>query len=147
MKNLILLATVFLSLNVFAAEKNLPINEKVLKTFNQVFKDAQNVTWNSTDKYAEATFKSGDVKTKAFLDNDGKLVQTIRYYQQENLPSNILYNIQKKYSHKIWGVTEVSNSTGTVYNVVLKSSKHWYTVKANSDGEVLLVSRLKRGDI
>lgn len=147
MKNLILLATVFFSMNVFAAEKNPTVNEKVLKTFNQVFKDAQNVHWNNGVKYTEATFESGTVKTKAVLDNDGNLLQTIRYYKEEGLPANILYNVQKQYCHEVWGVTEVSNSKGSVYNVVLKCKKYWYNVKADAGGNVELVKKFKRADI
>lgn len=147
MKNLILLVTVFFSMNVFAAEKNPTVNEKVLKTFNLVFKDAQDVQWKTTAKYNEATFNTGDVRTKAILDDNGNLLQTIRYYQEEHLPANILNNIQKKYCHEVWGVTEVSNSNSTVYNVVLRGKKFWYNVKADARGDVELVKRFRRADI
>ena len=147
MKNLILVATVFVSMNVFAANSNPTVNEKVLYTFNQVFKEAQNVHWNTTAMYSEASFESGNVKTKAFLDEDGNLVQTIRYYKEDKLPANILYNIQRKYCQEVWGVTEVSNSHSTTYNVVLKCKKYWYQVKADADGRVELITKYTRGDI
>lgn len=147
MKNLILAAALLVTMNSFAADKNPTVNEKVLKTFNQVFKDAENVKWNNVAKYSEASFNTGDIKTKAILDNDGNLVQTIRYYKQENLPANILYNVQKDYCHEVWGVTEVSNVNGTLYNVVLKCKKFWYNVKADANGNVELAKKYRRGDI
>ncbi len=147
MKNLILLTTVFFSMNVLASATTPTVSEKALKTFNQVFKDAQNVTWCKVARYNAASFTMGGVKTRSLLDNRGNLVQTIRYYKAENLPANILYNVQKEYCYDVWGVTEVSNSNGTLYNVVLRCNKFWYHVKADANGNVELAKRYRRGDI
>ena len=146
MKHLIALTTVFVCMNVIAAATNPTVNLEVLTTFNLVFKDAQNIRWASTAHYDEAVFKNNGVQTRAIFDNEGHLLQTIRYYKEDKLPSNILYNIQKKYCFDVWGVTEISNSEGTTYNVVLKCSKYWYSVKANTGGYVTLTSKRSRSD-
>lgn len=104
MKLLILAAALSLGLTTMAATStpviNPTVNEKVLKTFHLVFADAQNVQWSSTKEYNEASFNSGMIKTRAIIDNNGKLIRTIRYYGESHLPSNILYKIRKKYEGK-----------------------------------------------
>lgn len=147
MKNLILLAALFVSINVFAAEKNPTVNEKVLKTFNLLFKDAQDVRWSTATPYSVASFESDDVKTKAVFDKEGNMMKTFRYYKEDKLPANILYNVKKRFDHEVWGVTEVADNNGTEYHIALKSSERWYTVKADANGTVLLLKKFKRGDI
>lgn len=148
MKNLILAAAIFLSTNVFATESNPNVNAKVLATFNQVFKDAKDVHWVNTAKYVEASFVNGSVKTKAFIDSNGKLLQTIRYYKEEGLPAQLLYNLKQEYNnHIVWGITEVSSDKGTLYNITLKDKKNWYHIKMNAESQMELVKKYKRGEI
>lgn len=149
MKNLILAATIFLSMNAFATENNPTVNSKVLNTFNKVFKDAQNVQWSTTARYAEASFTTkGAIKTRAFIDTNGNLLQTIRYYKEESLPAQLLYNLKSEYNnHIIWGVVEVSNRKGTLYNITLKDDKYWYHVKMAPNSNMQLDKRYKRGEL
>lgn len=147
MKNLILLAALFLSLNAFAVDRNPTVSDKVLKTFNQLFTDAQDVRWSSIGKYTEASFKNGDVKTRAFLDQKGSLVKTIRYYNEEGLPFDVLYKVKKAYArHDIWGVVEVSDCKATSYRITLKDQKNWYQVEVDAQGDLMLHKKYKRAD-
>lgn len=143
MKHLILLATVFVSFSSFTTAANPTINEKVLKTFNQVFKHAKNVQWHIAAQYNEAAFEADNVKTRAFIDESGNLIKTIRYYKEDKLPANIVYNVKQQYCHDIWGVTEVSTANGTTYNIVLKCKKYWYYIIANDSGDVMLDKKFK----
>ncbi|MCH5690690.1 hypothetical protein LWM68_44560 [Niabella sp. W65] len=97
MKNLILSAAFILALtgSAFAGSVE-PANEMVLKTFSQIFKEAYNVSWSNTGKHFEAYFVGdNNIKTRALLDAKGNLIQTIRYYKEEELPSNVLYAVKK----------------------------------------------------
>lgn len=148
MKNLILFAALFLSLTAVATESNPTASEKALKTFNEVFKNAKNVHWSFTTTYQQASFEANAIKSKATFDNDGNLVQTIRYYKETNLPANIRFRINKKYNKaEVWGVTELSNSEGIIYNIVLRSNTHFYILKCDSHANLELMSKYRRSDI
>lgn len=124
-----------------------PVNEQVLKTFTQIFKDAQHVCWSDRGDYFEAYFISDDIKTRALLNEKGALVQTIRYYKEAELPSNIRYSIKKAHQGKlIFGVTEVTNQNGVHYRIILRDDKHFIHINADSQGDTEIVKRYKRGD-
>ncbi|AHF16402.1 hypothetical protein [Niabella soli] len=152
MKLFILTAALSLGLNAMAATSNPVINptvnEKVLKTFHQVFADAKNVQWKATAEYNEASFNSGAIAARAIIDNNGKLVRTIRYYKETNLPSNILYKVKSKYEGKeVYGVTEITNDAGTAYEIVMRDSQKMYTVHIDANGALTQTGKFKRGDL
>ena len=148
MKNLILSPAVLLTMAINASAANaFPENEKVVKTFKQLFKDADNISWSETNHYYEAFFTRDAIKTRATFDSRGSLIQTIRYYKEENLPANVLYEVKRSYPAKeVWGVTEVTNKNGVNYRIVLKDDKSYTHINANSYGETETVARYKRGD-
>lgn len=148
MKNavLIFLVVAGTAFNSFAATS--PVNEKVLKTFNDVFKQAVNVRWNEKDKVSQADFDLNTIKTRALFDSNGNLIQTVRYYGEQNLPSHILAALKKKYTDKeIWGVTEVSNENGLQYEIAIRDAKHWFTLSSDANGNIQLVKKFNRGDL
>src|SRR5690606_3937348 len=97
MKNLFLSAAIILTITLgTTASAAEPANPKVLKTFGEIFKMAYNVSWSESGRHYEAYFVGdNNVKTRALLDAKGNLVQTIRYYKEDDLPSNVLYAIKK----------------------------------------------------
>lgn len=148
MKNMILSAALLFSAAVHSAVAGVyPGNEKVVKTFNEVFKNARNVIWGSTRHFYTVSFSVASAKVHAMLDNKGNLVQTIRYYKEDGLPANIIYAIKKDHPHKdVFGVTEVSNKHGVVYKIVLRDEKSYVYVKANSSGDSEVIVEYQRGD-
>lgn len=124
-----------------------PANEKVIKTFKLLFKNAENVTWSNTENYYQANFTKSDISTRALFDGKGKLIQTIRYYKESHLPANVLYSVKKDYSGmEIWGVTEVSNDNGVNYRIVLRDREHYTHINANDAGDTEVVNEFNRGD-
>lgn len=148
MKNLILSAALLLTVAANAKPIDVyPENEKVVKTFNEVFKEANDVTWNNTGRFYEAFFTIASIKTRAMIDNKGNLIQTIRYYKENELPANVLYSVKKEYAGKdIFGVTEVSNKNGTNYRIILRDEKSYTHINANNIGDTEVVFEYKRGD-
>ena len=147
MKNLILSAVVMLSLVFNASATTEPVNQKVLSTFHQVFKDAHRVSWSHTGSYYEAFFEVESVKTRAMLNKRGALIQTIRYYKENELPSNVLYSVKKDFTgNEIVGITEISNKYGINYRIVLRDSKYYTHINADNAGETEVVAKYKRGD-
>ncbi|GAB3424682.1 hypothetical protein [Niabella aquatica] len=148
MKHLILSTAVMLSLsfNAFAVPKE-PAGEKAQKAFYMIFKEADHVKWSNTGKQYNAYFVADNIKTRATFDSKGNLVQTIRYYGEEHLPGNVLYNVKKTYKGKqVFGITEVSNQNGVHYRIVLRDEKSYTHINANNTGETEVVSKYKRAD-
>ncbi|MCD2424597.1 hypothetical protein LQ567_17585 [Niabella pedocola] len=148
MKLFILTAALSLGLNAMAAVPTNPtVNEKVIKTFNQVFSEAQNVQWSTTATYSQASFQSGAVATRVMIDNNGALIRTIRYYKENELPSHVLYQIRKKYEGKeIAGVTEISNNEGTSYHIIVNDNRNMYKVTVDNSGSLTQDAKYKRAD-
>jgi hypothetical protein len=145
MKKLIYLAILFAGF--FASAANPPeINEKVLKAFNETFTDAKNVTWQEMNNNSyRANFKLSEVQVRAMYDDEGNLLETIRYYGERNLPPNILAKIKKNYAGKeVFGVTEITSNEEVSYYVTLKDEKNWYQVKADPYSNLQLTQKFKR---
>lgn len=147
MKSLILSAAIIFALTINAGATNTDPFEKVLKTFNETFKDAGNVSWTNSGKHYEASFVDNDVKTRVKLDAKGNLVEMVRYYKEDKLPATILYAVKKNYAGaEVTGVTEVSNKYGVNYRVVLKDDKYYTHINVKDSGETEIISKYKRGD-
>ncbi len=147
MKKIIFSAVIFLSITATAATRVNPANEKVMKTFNEVFRNASVPTWNVSENYYEASFVNASVRTRAYFDKKGRLVQTFRYFTENELPSNVLYKVKQAYAGKeICGVVETTNSSGIHYRIVLKDDKKYTHINANTQGETETVAEYIRGD-
>lgn len=124
------------------------INEKVMKTFRQLFSMAEHVNWNSKQNVFFAGFKLNGIQTKAAFKKNGELIYTIRYYAEEMLPTFVLYKIKSKYAkYTIHGVTEVTTNDILFYEVVLKNEKNYVYVSSDSQGNLKSMRRFKRADI
>ena len=148
MKKIIFSAVILLSITATAAASTVyPANEKVMKTFNEIFKNANAPVWNIAGDYYEASFVNVSVKTRAWFDNKGRLVQTIRYYTESELPSNVLYKVKQTYAGKeVYGVIETANSSGINYRIILKDDKKYTHINTDTHGETETVAEYIRGD-
>ncbi|MFT3946538.1 MAG: hypothetical protein QM763_06140 [Agriterribacter sp.] len=122
MKTVIFSAVMFLSITATAATRVNPVNEKVMKTFSEVFRNVSAPVWNVSEEYYEASLINASVKTRAWFNKKGHLVQIIRYCTESRLPANVLYNIKQEYPEKeVCGVIESTNSAGINYRIILKA--------------------------
>lgn len=147
MKKFIYLAVM---LTGFSAMASTPpeISEKVLKAFKATFTDAENVTWKELDNNnSQANFKVSEIQVRAMYDNEGNLLETVRYYGERNLPPNILARLKKRYVGKeVFGVTEISSESEIAYHITLKDEKNWYTIKSDPYGNLQQTDKFKRAD-
>lgn len=146
MKKVMYLAVLLLSISATAT--NPPeISEKVIKAFKETFTQAEEVSWKELDDHCQADFKISEMRVRATYDNDGNLISTTRYYDEKNLPSNILAKLKVKYAGKqINGVTEVITESDIAYHIVLKDEKYWYWVESTPYATLTLTQKLKRGE-
>ena len=143
MKKLIYLAVMLTSLSAYAAAPP-EVNEKVLKAFKETFSEARNVTWTEMEDSYKADFKMSQAQVRAFYDNDGNLLETVRYYDEKMLPLNIITSVKKKYpGRQIFGVTEISAEGDIVYHITLRDGENWYVVKADPYANLMQTKKFK----
>ncbi len=144
MKKIIYLAVLLTSLTATATARP-AINEKVLKAFKQTFTAAENVSWEEFDnKNCQANFKMNEVIVKVLYDDNGNLLQTMRYYTEKSLPPNIIVRLKKKYPGKeVFSVTEIATENEINYHITLRDDKTWYIIKSDHLGNLELTSKFK----
>ena len=122
------------------------INANVLRSFHSLFANARNVEWFTYPSYYYVSFKEDNFIVRAYYDKNGSLMNTIRYYNGQFLPLNIIYKLKERYPHKaIKHVTEVSNGNAVVYFVRLDDAKTWRIVKLDEDGYITTVTKFDKG--
>jgi copper oxidase (laccase) domain-containing protein len=147
MKKIILSAALLITIVAAASASRYEVNEKVLKAFNETFTKAQDVVWHEYDNMYQANFKQDDIQIRAQYDQEGTLIQTIRYYGERQLLPNIVSKLKKKYgTREIFGVTETSSDEGVAFLVTLKDEKNWYVVKSDVYGNLEQTEKFKRAD-
>ena len=143
MKKLLLsAATVLFSLFLYASAPT----EKVLQSFNQSFKNVQEVKWYDVpDGCYEVQFTQDEVKARIKYDNEGNIMQTTRYYAAEQLPLFVRAKVNSRYAGKsIFGITEVTNEYSVTYHIVLFDKTHWYHIKSDNYGAMYLDKKFKK---
>ena len=146
MKKFLYLAVLLTGLSATAATPP-EISEKVLKAFKATFTNAEEVIWKELDNSCQANFKMNQITIRAMYDNEGNLLETVRYYGEENLPPNIIARVKKRYAGKtVFGVTEVTSESEVSYHITMKDEKFWYTVKSDPYANLQQTDKFKRAD-
>ena len=140
-KLFVILCSTFLVASAFAAD----VNEKVLKTFQQTFVNAESVKWEEFKTYYTVSFRHSGIQSKVNYDMEGTMLGSIRYYAPQMLPLNIFNKLKKNYSKdKLYGVTEVTFGDEVAYFVKIETSKTWITLKVDASGNAELHEKLKK---
>jgi len=126
---------------------NVEVNEKVLKSFKETFPKAEQVNWQEYSDNYVVNFMELGIRERITYDKDGNFVSATRYYLEENLPTNILFKVKKKFpGQKVFGVTEVETDTSVDYYIKLEDSSNWTTVKSDVSGVMEVVEKYKRAE-
>ncbi|MES1160200.1 MAG: hypothetical protein ABUM51_05565 [Bacteroidota bacterium] len=143
-KILLAVFAVLIALQSFSY-RSLPINEKLLATFQSSFPEAEHVQWNeSTDQYA-VSFVDHGIFTRITYTKNGEFTGSLRNYSERNLPYYILNLLKVKFpADKVFGVTEISAPSAITYYVKLEGQKVWKTVKVDGDGTVAVVDKYEK---
>ena len=143
MKKLILL--LFILASTCVAFANPPVNEKVLKVFKTVFPQIENAKWYEYETYYEVYFDRDDVKCRIKYDLDGKVLSTLRHYEEKTLPPFLKAKLSQKFAgKKIFGVTEVNSENELTYNIVLEDDKNWIHVQSDATGQMSVTEKFKK---
>jgi hypothetical protein len=112
--------------------KNMLGNEKIARTFNRLFPDATEIVW-WTPHYVR--FNSEGKIIRAWFDGHGRFSYAICYYSEDHLPSDVLFLVQKAYTHrKIANVTEVRVDDKKAYFLDMEDSDSWLKIKVLDGG-------------
>ena len=141
----IILAAFVLSFSFCAFAIDPTVNEKVLNAFNKTFKNVQDVSWSETENSYQANFKQNQMISRVIYDKEGNIVQTFRYYYEQQLPIMVLAKVKARFSDKkIYGVTEVASEEGLYYYITLEDDKKWVEVKADNYGSLTIEKKFKK---
>jgi hypothetical protein len=83
--------------------------------------------------------------SRVIYDKEGNIVQTFRYYYEQQLPIMVLAKVKERFSDKkIYGVTEVASAEGLYYYITLEDDKKWVEVKADNYGSLTIEKKFKK---
>ena len=137
------------SMSIFATSVHASpdVSAKILKTFHTHFPEVANPSiYQNGDTYV-VTFKSRDNNSsgRMFYDKDGNLLETIRYYKEDELSPFIRSKIASKYkNNSIFMVTDVENESEHFYQVILQNTNNMLVVHVNNDGSMHLEKKFKK---
>jgi hypothetical protein len=145
----ILFSSLLMGISVFAFDPG-KMDKKLLQLFNASFPNAENVTWEELPNSYVLSFVENGIRTRVRYKNDGSYGSNItRYYLEIKLPATISASIKDSNpDKKIFGVTEVtsvtSNCRQTEYYVILEGEKAFTTVKADKEGNIVVVDKFRK---
>ena len=143
-KILMFAAFVLAAAGAFARDPS-KVSEKVLKAFRETFTEARQVSWEESDDNYSVRFLQKDVRYIVHYNKDGTITHSMRFYQPDLLPVNILKEIKNGYKNKTpYGVTEITNNGEIAYFIKMEDSRYWYTVKFNAYGNSELYEKFKK---
>jgi hypothetical protein len=120
---------------------------KLIQKFNETFPNAKSVKW-SDDKagYYVSFYQNEDFK-KILYNKDGDFVCSWRYSNGEELPTNIIMKLNKKYGEaKILGVTELTTEGNSFYEVKLSKGPKLYCITLLTDGSITKENKFTNQD-
>jgi hypothetical protein len=121
-----------------------PVNDKVLKAFNETFTDAKEIRWHEQRNQYIVHFVRDDIRCNVTYDKDGKLLNSKRYYSGDRLPVHIFLDVKARYHDKtITGVTEILDANGLSYFISLQDAKSLWTITLINE-EVTEVKKWKK---
>ena len=104
MKKIIFVLTTMLASATLFATTPPEVNQKVLKAFEETFKQPKDVVWHEYENFYEVDFKQGEIKTLVRYDSDGNITGTTRYYFESELPPDHYFQAKTKIpgSFSLW---------------------------------------------
>jgi hypothetical protein len=132
MKKLILtLAIAVSTFAAFAGEEN--VTAVVLKSFNQEFAGAENVSWTTGRNSYKASFVMNGQHVVAYYSFEGEMLGMTRNISSLDLPMSLQAGLKKDYKgYWISDLFEVSNQEGTTYYITLEKADETLILEAGN---------------
>ena len=135
MKNILLVATLFVSLSVAHAQKGVPAN--ALSDFKTKFPTAQKVSWDKEDGNFEAEFKMGATKMSATYSTTGEWLETETGIDITALPATVFMAFKKDHeATKINAVYKIDSAKPISYEIEYKDGVKTKEVIYDAQGAI-----------
>jgi hypothetical protein len=122
------------------------VSTTISENFSKNFPGVSNVVWTKADKTTWGYFKEQGVPVRASYNEKGKLLYTIRYYNQSQVSPDLQRTIVKEgYSMPIVHVTEIKSRYNTTSLVKLEDNFSIVTLKVGANGDVTVYEELTKG--
>ena len=101
--------------------KDEKISTKLFNRFNKIFDKASNVKWIKSEKNFLVTFATNETSTHALFAKNGKLIYTIDFCSEKQLPADVKNLITNKY--KDCKITSIAKVGGQQENMGCKTCR------------------------
>ena len=119
-------------------------SKKISKYFRKNFHAASRIKWSQIDKNLLATFVTGEIKTKALFNDNGKLIYTIDLFSEKILPRQITNEVMKNYgNYSITSAAKISEANRKIW-VINLAGKQDFTTIAIENGEMTEVENFRK---
>jgi hypothetical protein len=143
---LLCLLVLLMQTTVFAHGRPSEVNEKVIRAFHDAFPMAEKVDWREKENSYVVYFTEDAIRSQIEFDLDGNFLSAVRYYQNPCLlPLHLSWQLHKKFGDRtVYGITETTSQSKTLYYVKLEGPNDWVTIRGNADGNLKLVEKLAK---
>jgi len=115
---------------------NQHVPEKVWKSFQNYYSNAQNTEWYQLNKKFLVKYMTEDKKNQAVFGKRGRLVYNISYGYENSLPEEIRKQVKSNYyDYNITAAIKVTQQKRTIWVVNVEDAKKMIQVKLE-DGEM-----------
>ena len=144
MKKMILaLALVFTISGAFASD--VTVTKEVLKSFNNNFSNATDITWTIGDGYYKAAFTLNEQKVFAFFNSEGEYLGLARYINTLQLPVYQHSSLKKHYGQKwVTDLFEMANDEGTTYYITLEDANTKLVLKSTPGSDWYVYKKIEK---
>jgi hypothetical protein len=124
---------------------NSPVNQKVLKSFHSDFGYPDNARWSENPGDDYVSFIQNNVMVRADYDRHGDLLYSLRYFDAQLLPEDVLSSITGQFpDEKINVVTEVTTPAGKAYVIQLEDGNGWTILNSDMDGNLTITDKFNK---
>ena len=114
-------------------EEDSKVNEEVLKSFKTQYSNAEKVEWSQVNKNYLAKFKTGNMKMETLLNKHGKILYSIAYLSQKDVPANVKSLVNAAYpEHIITLVAKVTKKNRQIW--VITAAGQYNDIRARVEG-------------
>lgn len=116
--------------------ENEKISLKLSNRFNKLFKNAINVKWYKAGENFRAEFRTEETTNSSLFDKKGRLIYSVNYGSQRQLPASIKKMITGKYEdYEITSVIKVLQDNRTIWVINLAGKSNYIAARVE-DGEI-----------
>ena len=147
MKKFFLLLPLLLAvISVTSFARNTPdVDPRAEKAFNKYFAGAANVKSSEEAGFIKVTFTWAEHRTIAYFNLNGELAGSIRNLFFNQLPLSVTRSVQQNFKDPIVvEIKEISNEEGIYYALTVEDNNKKFKVRANSIGEFLEKTKVKK---